>query len=549
MWRSIKKETGDFRNQILYVFIGTAIGYLSGVTNFFCWYRINIPPFLNIFVSVYVIMVAIAVLKYRLMDINIAIVRILIFTFVYAIILGVPFWLGYSLLGNGIWWRILLFGMSLASAGPFIYSYLRRRAENILRAEERRYQRALRELSKTMTRFRDLDKLLQAIDLTVVEQVRVSFAGIYLKDEEYRSYKCKHCFPQKERGRFPEFIPLGSNLIKNLFEHKRPLLSDEVGSQDKINFDLGLVVPCFIEDNLLGFLIMGAKPNNQMYTPDDLIVFETLSYSTALAIENSQFWKEIEDRQRKARLQEMDTYSYSLAHEIDNPMYIIIGQAQILQKALLKELNLPEDKQKDLESSLNFILESAWRVSGMVKAIRDFGSPATGEFKPLKVEDVVESFAKLYFPQFKNAGVTFAKELPAQALYIRGEKPELMQVLVILANNSLHAMKYSQTKQITLSVEPSNQDAVKILFKDTGSGIKKDLLPVIFAPFTTTKASSEGTGMGLYNAQKIIIRHKGKIWAESEGENKGTTFFIELPVAAGITPEEFKNEDKGRRLF
>jgi len=161
----------------------------------------------------------------------------------------------------------------------------------------------------------------------------------------------------------------------------------------------------------------------------------------------------------------------------------------------------------------------------------------------------VESFAKLYFPQFKNAGVTFAKELPAQTFYIRGEKPELMQVLVILANNSLHAMKYSPTKQITLRVEPSNQDAVRILFKDTGSGIKKDLLPVIFAPFTTTKASSEGTGMGLYNAQKIIIRHKGKLWAESEGENKGTTFFIELPVAGGITPEEFKNEDKGRRLF
>jgi signal transduction histidine kinase len=547
---AFKSSKGILKVQIRYVVLGTIIGFLGGWTNYLYWYRIHFfPPIFNITASFGVTFIAYAILKYRLMDINIVLTRAGIFAAVFFPIFFLPFWIAPKFIHTSLWWIPTFMMGILATLGIFIYNFLRKRAEDVILKDQHRYQKALRELSKTMTRFRDLDKLLQAIDLTVIEQVKVSFAGIYLKDEEYRSYKCKHCFPQKERDRFPEFIPLGSNLIKNLFEHKRPLLSDEVGSQDKINFDLGLVVPCFIEDNLLGFLIMGAKPNNQMYTPDDLIVFETLSYSTALAIENSQFWKEIEDRQRKARLQEMDTYSYSLAHEIDNPMYIIIGQAQILQKALLKELNLPEDKQKDLESSLNFILESAWRVSGMVKAIRDFGSPATGEFKPLKVEEVVESFAKLYFPQFKNAGVTFAKELPAQALYIRGEKPELMQVLVILANNSLHAMKYSQTKQITLSVEPSNQDAVKILFKDTGSGIKKDLLPVIFAPFTTTKASSEGTGMGLYNAQKIIIRHKGKIWAESEGENKGTTFFIELPVAAGITPEEFKNEDKGRRLF
>ena len=546
IFKALKHSKGVFREQIRYVLLGTGIGFLGGLTNYFCWYRINIPPFSNISASLAAPIITYAILKYRLMDIKVAVTRAGIFALVYAIVLGLPFWVGYI---TKLWFFSTALGILLASTGPFIYHKLRRRAEDLLLKDQRRYQRALLDLSKTMTRIRDLDQLLRAIVLTVVDKVKVSFAAIYIKDEEYKSYRLKHCYPKLEASRFPELIPFESNIAKLLYKEKRPLIQEETVGSFSPALDSGLIIPCIIEEDFLGFMFLGSKPNNQMYTPDDRIVFETLSYSTSLAIENCRFWKEIEDRQRKARLQEMDTYSYSLAHEIDNPMYIIIGQAQILQKALLKELNLPEDKQKDLESSLNFILESAWRVSGMVKAIRDFGSPATGEFKPLKVEDVVESFAKLYFPQFKNAGVTFAKELPAQTFYIRGEKPELMQVLVILANNSLHAMKYSQTKQITLSVEPSNQDAVKILFKDTGSGIKKDLLPVIFAPFTTTKASSEGTGMGLYNAQKIIIRHKGKIWAESEGENKGTTFFIELPVAAGITPEEFKNEDKGRRLF
>jgi signal transduction histidine kinase len=230
-------------------------------------------------------------------------------------------------------------------------------------------------------------------------------------------------------------------------------------------------------------------------------------------------------------------------------MQVILGEAGFLKKFFLKEVSLPLEKQKEAEVILDFVLEAAKRVSSMVKAIRDFGSPTTGELKPLKIEEVLESFARLYFPQFKSSAVSFVKEFASQSILIRGEKPELMQALVILANNSLHAMKYSLEKKITLKLEQLNPDLIRISFTDTGCGIKKELLPIIFSPFTTTKASSEGTGMGLYNAKKIIDRHKGRIWAESEGENKGSTFFIELPVAKDIKPEENEDPDKGKRLF
>jgi signal transduction histidine kinase len=104
-------------------------------------------------------------------------------------------------------------------------------------------------------------------------------------------------------------------------------------------------------------------------------------------------------------------------------------------------------------------------------------------------------------------------------------------------------MKYSLEKKINLNVTQVYPDIIRISFTDTGCGIEKDMIPVIFAPFTTTKASSEGMGMGLYNAQKIIRRHKGKIWAESQGQDKGATFIIELPAAEDITGQELETFD------
>lgn len=432
---------------------------------------------------------------------------------------------------------------------PFIYNYLRHQAEEILLKEQRRYQKVLGELAKQMLRVRDLDELAKSVVLKLFETTQTSLAGIYLKDEEYGKFRLKYFLPQEEK-RLPEFIPSEEELIKALSDQKKPLLYEEKSLGGKISLSSGLVIPCFTsETELIGFLLLGPKPQHKSYNPDELLVFETFSYSISLAIENCRFWKEIETRQRQARLQEMDVYSYSLAHEIDNPVQVILGETGFLKELFLKEVNIPAEKQKEAEQIITFILESAKRISGMVKAIRDFGSPATGELKPLKLEETVDKFHLLYSPRFKEEKVIFEKRISPDLGWIRGEEPELMQVFAILANNSLYAMKNSFQKKIILAVEKPSLDLIRITFSDTGTGIKKDFLPLVFSAFTTTKASSEGTGMGLYNAKKIILRHKGKIWAESEGEDKGATFFIELPVANDVTEEELRKEDKSRRIF
>ena len=357
------------------------------------------------------------------------------------------------------------------------------------------------------------------------------------------------CLRQPISNGVQEFVPFDSKLIEILLQQKRPLTPEEIGSAYNLSITSGLVIPSFMEDDLLGFLILGAKQNNQVYTPDDIIVFETLSYATSLAIENSTFWKEIENRQRMARIEEMHSFSYSLAHEIDNPMTIIIRGIDILKRDFLPYV--PNEKQnKSLLELSGYVNEAAWRVSGMVKAIQEFGQKTSSKFKPLKLEKSLDTFLKLYTPHFKMNAVYFTKDIPETFPLIRGVSQEIEQTLIILSKNAIQAFKDTPEKKIHLKAEVMNSDWIRITLTDNGPGLEKEKLLSIFTAFYTTKGTAEGTGMGLYNATQFIVkRHKGKIWAESAGSGKGASFIIELPIAQDIKPEELEEEKKGQMKF
>lgn len=543
------KSKSRKRLELSYLFLAYIVLTFGGGLYFLLPLNIKIPSIDAVMVVIFSSIVSYAILKYHLLDIKIAITRAGIFLFVYFFVLGVPFWLGYT---TKAWLPSTTVAVLLATFGPFIYQYLRRQAEDILLKEQRRYHRALMELSKSLSRIHDLEKLTKTIVITIVEEVSISFAGIYLMDEEYRSYKLNHCYPEGSKSRFCEFIPLDFSLIKALYTERRPLLSEELPFQDKIRLDTGLVAPCFIGDELSGFLVVGSKSNNHMYNQDDLIIFETISYSISLAIENTKFFREIEEHQRKARIQEMDLFSYSLAHEIDNPMSAIKTTASYLRDYLLKEINLPKEKREELELGLSSILKSQERVSGMVKAIEEFGKPTKGRFNLLKLEDVIDSYLKLYLAIFKNHGIYFTKELPKEIPFIRGIKQELMEVIANLSDNAIHATlgtPQGQQKHIHLKVEIPNPDFIRISLSDNGYGIPQEKLRSIFAPFVTTKASTEGKGMGLYIVRRIVEKHKGRVWAESEGKDRGATFYIELPIAKDVRLEEVEKEKSSTIVF
>lgn len=543
MLRSLKRTSGILRNQILYVFIGTGIGYTAGVLNYCPWYRIPIPPFLNPLVSIYVAFASYAIIKYRLLDINVALTRAGVFIAIYPLILGVPFWIGFKYLGKGPW----IFPMSImavfATAGPFIYIFLQKLAEEALLKEQRRYQETLDNLSESLIEIRDIDKLFPTISSTVGEAIKIKFALIYLRQEEYNSFQLKSCYPQEVKSQFPELIPLDDPLISILKQQKKPLLSEEIGDHDKLKLDSGAVIPLFGKSGFLGFIILGAKRNNKMYTNDDLRVLKSLSLRTASTIENCIFWKEIEDRHRKKRLQEMDSFAYSFAHEIHNPLTFVRNLARVLKERFAKYITDLQDRKEFIEMC-DVIFEGADRVMTIVEAIRKFGAKTTGEFETLKLQEVIDGFFTLFGPELKTNFVSYTKDVPPEPIYVKGVAAELQQVLMIFGKNSIYAMKNCQEKKLSLKVTKLNHSTVRVAVIDNGEGIKKEIMDLVFRALFTTKASSEGTGMGLSNAKNFISRHNGRISAESEGEGKGSTLIFELPIVQEVKPDDSQKKGK-----
>lgn len=546
-------------NQIKYILFAF-ISYTLASSDFAVNYGLDFYPLGFIFIMLSLGIMAYTILKYHLLDINIALSYAGIFVVVYTLVLGFPFlvagWgktLLVNLLGNNWFWFPLALFFVLATFGPFIYLYFQRRAEKLLRKEQLAYQEELRKVSSTMMLNKDLDKLLRAIVLNVVDIVKVEWAAVYLKDQKQSKYIQKHYRSKVKELHLPKEFSFDSELIRRLHASRLPLIGEELRLEE---LKVGLVVPCFVDSNMLGFLLLGDKAKGKIYDQTDVNAFTLLSNQTALAIENCQYYSEERQRQHYLRLSSLDRQMASMAHEIDNPIAATVSGLGSLELALddYKEV-IPADRMEYLKAKIKRAKFNSLRVSKMINAVRQFSKPSSGEFKPVKLNWILEDFQQIIEPQFHHYGIDFKEEAPQEEIWLRVDKIALEEVLVNLGNNAVQAINEisegrhripGMKKEVSLKAYNIEPQSLRIDFRDTGSGIKDELLEQIFLDFVTTKASSEGTGLGLSIARKIIAGHNGRIWAESKGEGKGATFHIELPIPNDITEKEKAQAEKER---
>jgi signal transduction histidine kinase len=230
--------------------------------------------------------------------------------------------------------------------------------------------------------------------------------------------------------------------------------------------------------------------------------------------------------QRAARqadkLAALGTLSAGIAHEINNPIGIITSRVEVMLLEAEGE-ELPAEMRKDLE----VILRHARRVASITQGLLSFARQSSGVRAPVNLNRVVEEILQLVRKDMDRAHVQVTLRRDEALPEIMADANAIGQVLLNLLTNARRAMP-DAGGEITIETgyDPEAR-SVRLVVRDTGTGIAPEILLKIFDPFFTTKP--DGTGLGLSVSHGIIHDHQGSVDVESQ-VGKGTTFTVTLPL-------------------
>lgn len=234
---------------------------------------------------------------------------------------------------------------------------------------------------------------------------------------------------------------------------------------------------------------------------------------------------------RLRQLDEAKSEFLSIAsHQLRTPLTSIKGLISMLQEGFWGPLN--ENQKKYLDQ----VAQSEERLLALIEELLDISRIESGkiqfEFKPTDLVKITKEIIKDLEPQAIEKHLYLRLEEPQEPLpLVRADAEKIKQVIQNLIDN---AIKYTEEGGATINFK---QEDGQIIFsiKDTGLGMPKEQLPLLFAKFQrghiATSQHTEGAGLGLYWANKVIRAHNGRIWAESGGENQGSTFYFSLSIA------------------
>ncbi len=229
----------------------------------------------------------------------------------------------------------------------------------------------------------------------------------------------------------------------------------------------------------------------------------------------------VEARERAAQTEKMAAVGQlaaGLAHEINNPLGVILGFAQGAERRLS-----PGD---GLTKPIASIVREALRCRSLVQELLAF-SRRSSACEPIDVNDAVRSTSRLLEARARLQGVEVECTLERDLPLLRWNRTQLQQVIVNLGTNALDAM--AKGGRLTFRTCLSTPDRVTIEVEDTGTGIAPELRTRIFEPFFTTKEVGKGTGLGLSLVHELVQQRGGGIDVRSR-VGEGTVMSVKLPV-------------------
>jgi len=289
-----------------------------------------------------------------------------------------------------------------------------------------------------------------------------------------------------------------------------------------------LLYPLVSQDNLIGVLLMGLNRNNNTMSNHEKEAIKNFVDVTAIALDKAYLYKELQDANEKLKgLDKLKTEFVSLAsHQLRSPLTAIKGYLSMIIEGDYGELN------NELKEPIDRVFESSKNLTTIVEDLLNVSKIEQGGMKysmePFNLSELARDEVKDLSVNAEKKGLKICFESDGDNLCIvNGDKEKIRQVLLNFIDNSI---KYTKTGGINISVK-NNENKVLFSIKDTGMGMTPEIKETLFQRFSRgdgARMNTTGSGLGLYLAKEIVEAHKGRVWVESEGPDKGSTFNVEL---------------------
>ncbi|HTS18802.1 MAG TPA: ATP-binding protein [Verrucomicrobiae bacterium] len=238
--------------------------------------------------------------------------------------------------------------------------------------------------------------------------------------------------------------------------------------------------------------------------------------------------KKMEQQLRQAeKLSALGQLVAGVAHELNNPLAVVMGYAQLL----VKNRSLEERIRRDLDK----VLHESERAAKIVRNLLTFARPREPHMTMVDVNRIIVDALETREMQVQRANVEVRRRLGKDLPPTMADAGQVEQVVVNLLMNSIQALETRGDKRFVEVATEFSNNRIRITVADNGPGIPDAIMERIFDPFFTTKSPGKGTGLGLSICYSIVEEHKGRILVESK-PGKGARFCVELPVAQSAAP-------------
>jgi len=322
----------------------------------------------------------------------------------------------------------------------------------------------------------------------------------------------------------------------------KPVLSAEqaLANQKAAGIKTSLMYPVIVNDEAIGVLIFSLIKEEDEVSEEEKDLISGFTDIVGLAVQNSKLYSSVEEKSKDLRVANLklkqldklkDEFVSIASHELRTPLTVIRSYVELLITGKAGKLNT---KQYEY---LERVFASSNRLANLVSTMLDLSRIESGRIKLAKenvdITDLVNEVVAEMKAKAEEQKIDLTITGFNERTLLLADKERIREVMINLVGNALKYTPTGGSVGISMTI---NEKEITISIKDTGIGISQANMDKLFKKFGiigseySVKKGITSTGLGLYLSQQLVQLHGGKIWVESEGEGKGSTFIFSLPI-------------------